>query len=351
MYVAAGAAITLACAAYPFCGGFWTLLAARFLHGMFFAVNTTVSLVLVAAVLPQEKMGQGIGLFGIGPIIAISFAPGFGLKISSLYGQEWSFFLASMMALAAAACMLFIKADTQDKVAAGEKPARQSGNISKKTFRIKNVIAVEVIAFSVFSGLFSFANSIEYTFMALYGESKGIHDVWFYFTASAVFILISRLFAGKLYDKKGLAAVLYPSYLIAAAGMLLLGTADTILLFVLAAALKALGQGAGQPALQSHCMMSVAKNRRGLASSTYYLGPDIMQGIGPAAGGAVIEHFGYSSVYYLCGLLLIIGLLVSILHRKFFPPENKGKKRSDKFCQRHGQPDTIDPDQCGKGQQ
>lgn len=310
MYLVAGFIMTFACAGYIICGGFASLLAVRILHGAFFSVDTTVSLVLVTSFIPRDKMGQGIGLFGIGPIIAISFAPGMGLKLSAAYGCEISFLIAAVMAFMATACMLLIRQEkAETAVDAVEAEPRDTGK-RRKSVNIRQFIAVEVVLYALLSGLFSFANSIEYTFMSLYSQSKGIEDISIYFTVSAVFILISRLFAGRLYDRKGLAIVLIPAFALAAGSMFLLGSATGLLLFLVAAALKALGQGAGQPSLQTQCMASVEKSRMGIASSTYYLGPDIMQGLGPVVGGVVIDHAGYEMVYYLCGGLLVLGMAV-----------------------------------------
>lgn len=309
LYFLAGTGITAACILYVFSSGFAALFAVRVMHGIFFAADTTVALALVTHFIPEGKMGTGIGFFGIGPIIAISFAPGMGLKISAFYGAELSFLIAAIMSFAATICIVGIsykqENDTERRI-----PAGQAEKQGRKKFRIRNLIAVEVIVFAFLSGLFSFSNSIEYTFMALYSASKGIDDISIYFTVSAAFILISRLFAGRVYDKKGLSVILYPAFAVTIVSMVILGSADYMAMFLLAAALKALGQGAGQPSIQSHCMMSVEKERAGIASSTYYLGPDIMQGIGPVVGGLIIDHAGYEAAYYLCGVMLALGMVL-----------------------------------------
>lgn len=314
LYLAAGLGITLTCALYPVCGGFGPLFAVRVLHGVFFAVDTTVALAMVVRFIPEGKTGEAIGLFGIGPIIAISFAPGMGLKISDWYGAELSFLIAATMSLLATIC---IAAISYEKEKGPEKDQEidivKEDSLRKKEERergIKRFIATDVALFAFLAGLFSFSNSIEYTFMELYSRTKGIDDISIYFTVSAVFILISRLFAGKIYDRKGLTVILFPAFAAGMISMFILGKATCLAVFLAAGALKALGQGAGQPSLQSHCMTSVGKDRIGIASSTYYLGPDIMQGLGPIAGGLIIDCAGYESAYYLCSGLLAFGMAI-----------------------------------------
>ena len=317
MFLVAGIMMTVACAGYTWFDGFKGLFAVRILHGIFFAVDSTVSLVMVASFIPEGKMGQGVGFFGIGPIIAIAFAPGLGLKISGSAGYGYSFMVAAVMAFIATVLIGFIGYDHKKSISE-EKESEEKRSLlhSLRKIKISNIIATDVIIYALLAGMFSFANSIEYTFMALYSESRGISDISVYFTVSAVFILFSRLFAGKIYDSKGLAIVLYPAFALAAVSMFILGSAHSLGTFLVAAALKALGQGSGQPSLQSESLLTAGKGRLGIASSTYYLGPDIMQGIGPVAGGVVIDHYGFEMVYYLCGVLLAAGMVMYALYSR-----------------------------------
>ena len=74
--------------------------------------------------------------------------------------------------------------------------------------------------------------------------------------------------------------------------------------------IRAIGQGAAQPAIQASCLDAVGKNRSGVATSTYYLGGDIGQGIGPIVGGFVISAIvgiqGYTVLFVGCAALLLL---------------------------------------------
>ena len=192
MYVFAGIMMSVACAGYSFFDSFAGLFAVRILHGIFFAVATTVCLVMVTYFIPKGKMGQGIGFFGIGQIVAISFAPGLGLKVGGALGYGFSFLIASLMALIATVLSLLLSYEHSKTETERSEEVKIEVTEKNVSFSIKKIIAFDVIIFAVLAGLFSFSNSIEYTFMALYSEAKGIEDISIYFTVSAVFILISR---------------------------------------------------------------------------------------------------------------------------------------------------------------
>ena len=52
-------------------------------------------------------------------------------------------------------------------------------------------------------------------------------------------------------------------------------------ILILAGCTKAIAQGMSQPALQTEALRSVPSEKRGLASSTMYIGGDLGQAVGP----------------------------------------------------------------------
>ena len=71
--------------------------------------------------------------------------------------------------------------------------------------------------------------------------------------------------------------------------------------------------------MSTSLIKQVGKERSGVATSTFYLGGDVGQGIGPMAAGVIIgaiaqELMAYQAVFGLCGVLLILatGVMVRI---------------------------------------
>ena len=88
-----------------------------------------------------------------------------------------------------------------------------------------------------------------------------------------------------------------------------------------------MGQGAAQPSLQAGCINEVGADKSGVATSTYYLGGDICQGIGPMLGGFVVQIFvgtaGYTAIFDVCGVLLLAAFVFFVFIT--------GKKKSEKI--------------------
>ena len=80
--------------------------------------------------------------------------------------------------------------------------------------------------------------------------------------------------------------------------------------------LKALGLGAVQPTLQAASIEAVSEKRRGAASATYYLGTDIGQSAAPILGGITADAIGYSGMFMIFALPLLLTGAICAIHNK-----------------------------------
>ena len=128
----------------------------------------------------------------------------------------------------------------------------------------------------------------------------------------AVAVFLVRPFSGKLMDKKSLQYTEFPGKIACAATMILLGYCNSLWLILLTGILRALGQGAAQPSLQAGCINHVGRERSGVATSTYFLGGDIGQGIGPMVGGVILAQIaglaGDRVLFCFCVALMLAAL-------------------------------------------
>lgn len=277
------------------------LIAFRILQGIGFCLNSTVILAATVGYMPKNRIGEGIGYMGVINIISINIAPSFALFLSRQFSYQVAFRLIALIFLLACLPLIFIKFDR-------DTTAVQKFHL--KAIHIQDLFAVELLPLAVFSGCFSFCNSIISNFLTISCDHKGITGYGSYFLVNAVALLFVRLFLGKLIDHNPLKNILIPAYLLTAIGMACIGLADGINLILLAAVLKGLGQGTGQPAIQAECLKRMGLEKRGLATSMYYLGADFFQGIGPVTGGVLIDWTGSYSTLYLFGAVLCLVALI-----------------------------------------
>ena len=133
----------------------------------------------------------------------------------------------------------------------------------------------------------------------------------------AIAILVSRPFTGRLMDLKGANFVMYPAFILFTAGLLLLSTAHSGIIMLIAGAFIGLGFGNMQSSTQAIAIKLTPTHRMGLATSTFFIALDAGLGFGPYLLGFLIPATGYSTMYGIMGILVLAtSVLYYFLHGK-----------------------------------
>ncbi|MBE6183193.1 MAG: MFS transporter, partial [Bacillus sp. (in: Bacteria)] len=153
------------------------------------------------------------------------------------------------------------------------------------------------------------------TFLPLYTAEKHIAGIQWYFLIYALALMVTRTFAGRLYDKKGHQAIFIPGAFMIIVAMILLSWLPSTLVLFVAAFCYGLGFGSVQPALQAWAMEKTPINRKGMANATFFSFFDLGIGIGAMVFGQIGDLFGYFSIYITsaCSVTLSILLYIAIL--------------------------------------
>ena len=277
------------------------LYALRLLHGVEFAVGTTAAATLAALVLPASKRGTGIGYFALSTNLAMVVGPLVGLLLVHFFGTLAMFVFLTISAL----FTLWIanrRKLPQKIVLPAEKEA------GKSRFAL---VERQALPASLLGGLVFFAYGGLLTFIPLYAHSLGLEgSVSAFFAVFALVILATRPFIGSIFDKKGADYTVYPGFLLFFVGFLCFAAARTPVAFFFAAAVLGAGFGALSPAFQTLAVASVASERAGLATATYFWSLDISVGLAAATLGLFAANFGYATLYgILCPAVIVIALL------------------------------------------
>lgn len=259
----------------------------RILHGIAFGLVTTVTMVLVSSFIPVGRMGEGMGYFGLAQTLAVAIGPSISLALYDAVGGQNMF-------LAAALCVAVSFMSAQFMRYTPEKGVSRKSNAFR--FRFRDLIAKEALIYAVITMALSSVNGIENSYIALYAEQVGIRNAGWYFTVSAAALLVSRTACSRLTDRFGFKRVLWMGLGCTAAALAVLSVASAewaVPVFAAGSVLKALGVGMLQPALQAATIQSVTTDRRGAATSTFYVGTDLGQFAAPAAAGKMVDLAGY----------------------------------------------------------
>ena len=274
----------------------------RICNGVGFAISGTVQVALIVHFIPQNRTGEGIGYIGISQLIGSACAPAFGLVIADAFNMQMTFITAAVLPLLACVMLFFLR---------NLQPPKKEN--PRRSVRFSDVFEPKAIPFTLPYSTFSFVNGIIASYLVMFADERGIQGISIYFTIYAVCVFLVRPISGKLMDRKGLQYTVFPGMIITALSMFLLGRCTSLWLILLTGLLRAVGQGAAQPSLQAGCLNHVGRDKSGVATSTYYLGGDIGQGVGPMVGGAILTRIvglqGYQFVFGFCGCLILVAMV------------------------------------------
>lgn len=291
-----------------------SLVLLRVLHGIAFALSTTVNMAIIPGIVPQHRIGEAICYFGLSQSLAMAVGPAAGLWLAEIGGFGLTFAAAAALCVVGGLAAIPFKLTDDD------------GTTMPKRRRLKfsDIIVPQCLPFTMIEITIASVAGIESSMMALYAAAQGIANIGWYFTISAVTVCLCRLFLGKIIDKKGTFAV-YPGLALMIIGLLILWLQQGSWMFALAAVVKTIGVNLAKPALQAASVKAVTSDRRGAAVSTYYIGTDLGQGTSPMIGGRIVDGNGgdYGILFMLFAIpLAVAGMLYAWITRRMKEKRN-----------------------------
>jgi MFS family permease len=290
----------------------------RFVHGAGFGLASTLITALVSQVIPLHRMGAGMGFLGVAPAVSLAAGPFFGLWLM----DEWGFFV---MFLAVVFCYIFgmtvVAVMPKVKLPSFEQTAQASENSSGDAVDVPAAHKPKLVLFSrmvavpsVLMLMLGIVLSTAVTYMALYCKERGLPYAGHFFVLSTVGILISRLNAGRIYDRKGHQYVILPSGMLLLACMILLYVADTRNMLFAASLLYGFAVGAAFPSLQALAISCAPISRRTEAAASFMNAYDLGFGLGAVIMGQIAHMAGNYGVVYLAGAIAMLMFLCYYLY-------------------------------------
>lgn len=283
----------------------------RFLNGFAYGTISTAANAIVTAYIPKSRNGEGINYYGLSTSLAAAIGPFIGILLLPIVGFKSVIILAIVLSvLVTVACYLF----PVQNIELTDDHKKLLNSWSLNTFIEYKVLFISIVAF-----LIGLSYSSVLGFLSIYADNLGLSTAGaFFFVVYALIITLTRPFAGQIFDAKGENAVMYPSFIFLAIGLLTLSYTTTSFMLLLSGALIGLGYGTFMSNGQAVCLKLVEPSKVSIALSTYFIGLDLGLGFGPYALGTVHSFLSYSGIYILCAALTVA---VAILYAIFY----KGK--------------------------
>ena len=289
---------------YLWIDSMWTLLLVRFLHGFWFSILTTVTVPVANDFIPEHRKGEGMGYFVMSTNLGVVIGPLIALTVIQFASFNTLFALLSvLMAVGFIFCLMLKIPEQQSEVKQIEE--------KNTKLTLHDIIETKVIPVGLVALLTALTYSSILSFITAYSESKNLFEyASIFFIVFAVSMIVVRPFVGKMFDRKGPSAVMYPSFIFFAIGMVLVSFVNNQWTLWLSAVFIGIGYGTLFPCLQTVAIQTVPKNRMGHAISTFFTLFDIGLAVGSIIMGIFISWMGFQNTFLLCSVIIVLTLLV-----------------------------------------
>ena len=309
------------------------------LQGFAFAFKSAIIISLVPLVVPKRYTGSGVGWMGLAYTVAVALGPAIGSEVGLALGYPATFALSGVVLAGALVLTALFKAPPgagahragagepgggegpapagaasagaelgREEAALEESPAPAARGRRARRFSLSALFYLPVIPLSVVGGTLMVSQGITSSFILLAGEMRGIEAVSLYFVFYSIANLGARPLAGRASDAWGVRRAAPPMMVVAALGMLALAFVPSVAGVALGGVCMGLGQGSAYAAIQAESVRGVPADQLGRSANTYFIGPDLGMGLGPVAGGAVLQAWGPTALFVFNALTVLLAL-------------------------------------------
>ena len=295
IYLIAFILFSLTFLSYPFAVTISLILVVRLLHGFIWGTITVSNSTIVIDLIPANRRGEGIGVFGLSMTLAMAIGPFIAMTIFKKFDFNTMFVSGAILSFLGLFVAFLVKYPVFSNKNQGKKMQLEK-LYDKTAFPISVGLMILLIPYG---GMM--------TFTPIYIAQNHIGNTGLFFLVLAIFIGISRLVTGKIFDKQGPNAIIFYSAILFFIGFLLIANLKTSVGLYVAAALLGFGNGIVFPSFQAMVNNIIPVSRRGAGNSTLLTFLDFGIGGGMIILGFVSTKYNLTLVYNLSAIISLAG--------------------------------------------
>ena len=317
--VLVGAVILLAITVlYPISRIVVIFLFIRFVHGLAWGWSTTVNGTAAVDVIPFSRLGEGMGYFGLSTTIGFIIAPSLGIFLYNVTSFTNLIIISSILGFISVILLALVRYKTPEAVVKAKKENLKFsylGSLVEKSSWYPSLITI----------IISLGYGSVVTFIVIFGQEKGIDQIFLFYIFNAVMATLARPFAGKRFDAKGPIAIVFFCIIATFIGMWVLSFAQSNFMIALAGGLFGIGFGCALPTLQSWTISMTPANRRGVANGMFFSSIDLGIGLSGVIFGSLAQFVDTANLFRIASLFLIGAIILTIIEvrkRRVTPKES-----------------------------
>lgn len=251
---------------YPLSYSIWFFLALRFIHGFSVGFSPTGATALITDILPEEKRGQGMGIWGTFISLGIGVGQSLGSVIGDTLGLTNLFFISASIAVLSGILMYYV-----------EETLEKQETFKPKLLLLKwqDVFEPSVLPAAMVMALSAACSGIIFVVTPDMSKYLGITNKGWFFGIYVIATIVIRLFSSSLSDRIGRRQTLLIGFGFLTISMFLIGAADSIFSYGLAAIIFGVATGISSPTLFAWTADLSHPERRGVGSGTMFIALEI----------------------------------------------------------------------------
>jgi len=275
-----------------------SLILVRLVHGVGLAICFTASFTYVADILPEQRLNEGIGMFGATGLIALAAGPFVAEIVIKGAGFDTFFLTSALLGLVGFILQLFLP---ESFSGGGEESKESFFSILQK----ERIITVALLAF-----LFGFGLAASGGFVAPLVEEKGLGFASLYYISYSGAAVITRLLGGRVADRMGEEAIIPYALILTGTGLLMLTFLLGDMVLVTSGLLSGCGHGLLFPCLNAFIIRDEPAAIRGKITGIFTGGIDGGSFVGSIILGYVGQAIGFGGLFFVAGIALFSGLVI-----------------------------------------
>ena len=281
----------------------------RVINGAGFACCSVCMSTWMSNLLPRDKIGSGMGIYGAMNALAMGIAPSAGVFIYQHFSYRTAFGLSAVFSALILITIQFIRdrGEPSASDSAGLSTIFSAGSAKEKL----HLVDKQVLPIAVIITLFAVPYCATQSFLVTYTQMRDIRvSAGLFFPIYAVALFLLRFTLKGLFDRLAFRTFLLAGSFCAAASLVSLSLMKTGPLMLAAGIFMAGGYGIMCSVCQSTAILLAGPEKRGIANSTYYVGLDLGMTLGPFIGGILIKHLEIHLFYPV--LLITVPMILAV---------------------------------------
>ena len=290
---------------YAFSWDITSLIAVRILHGMGSAMAMPVATAYGAEIAPRGKEGQYMGVLNLAMMAGFAFGPFLGGTLTDIASKEVAFY--TMAGLTGISLLLAIFFLPDVEFSTGKKKAGSFKQVFANP-ELTTMIWYSFVSTLAIASIFGFLSMYLSQPVSAGGMELPIATIGLVLSVGQFISASLQKEFGKLADKYDKRKIIIASGLIGAVGILIFPLMTNTTGIFVSQLIFICGLTLGSPAINAVVAIAGREIGTGTAISALQSSNSLGNIIGPLAAGMLLDKFGFTSIFYLCGAIMIISV-------------------------------------------